>query len=378
MPRNQFWTAADATSTRLSPTWISPDGNLALIPSSMATLTYDAIGSVGGNISSGEVIDTITVNLRAGATYQFLATGTYQVSLVIFDNQGYLLAFDDGDDIGRYDRYPQDSIVNFSPDYTGDYRLQIYYTNVSSATGTYGISALEDIAADGRNNYIGSFLGLAYNNIMRAPSTGVSDFNTALNEIYAGRLSYENAVGQIVAKADASTSVATMSYQFFTGKIPSQLGFDYLVSPTGPNTNNLNSAYYQSFNLENRYINFAVNLGKVGEGKDAFAAKYGALSFFDATREAYKTIFGAAPTDAKIHTLIDTRVGYFASYGGDGPEGQGTKAAMVGWLLAEAEKANVGVFAKSNAAFLGDLADGAAFGVDLVGVYGRADYAFAG
>jgi hypothetical protein len=42
---------------------------------------------------------------------------------------------------------------------------------------------------------------------------------------------------------------------------------------------------YQDFNLENRYINFAVNLGKLGEGKDAFAAHYGTLSLFDATRE---------------------------------------------------------------------------------------------
>ena len=92
---------------------------------------------------------------------------------------------------------------------------------------------------------------------------------------------------------DFNTSVATLAYEFFTGKIPSLAGVDYLVSPTGPNTNNLNSAYYQSFNLENRYINFAVNLGKLGEGKDAFAAKYGAMSLFDATREAYKTIFGA-------------------------------------------------------------------------------------
>ncbi len=148
--------------------------------------------------------------------------------------------------------------------------------------------------------------------------------------------------------------------------------------PTGPNANNLNSAYYQSFNLENRYINFAVNLGKVGEGKAAFAARYEGLSLFDATREAYATIFGGTPTDAKVHALIDSRVDYFASYGGDGAGGIGTKAAMVGWLLAEAAKADVGQYARANDGFLTDLADGATFAVDLVGVYGKAEYAFAG
>jgi Ca2+-binding RTX toxin-like protein len=171
----------------------------------------------------------------------------------------------------------------------------------------------------------------------------------------------------MIRAAGATTSVATLAYEFFTGKIPSQAGVDYLVSPTGPNANNLNSAYYQSFNLENRYINFAVNLGKQGEGKDAFLAKYGALSFVEATREAYKTIFGGAPTDEKIHAMIDTRVDYFATYGGDGVNGIGTKAAMVGWLLAEAQKADLGVMVRSNDAWLTDLADGSApFAIDII------------
>ncbi|MBO9545275.1 hypothetical protein [Caulobacter sp.] len=186
------------------------------------------------------------------------------------------------------------------------------------------------------------------------------------------------AVTDLVKLADATTSVATLSYQFFTGKIPSLGGIDYLVSATGPNANNLNSAYYQSFNLENRYINFAVNLGKVGEGNAKFTAEYGALSLFDATKKAYATIFGGTPTDAKVHALIDTRVDYFASYGGDGAGGIGTKAAMVGWLLAEAAKADVGMYSKANDAFLTDLADGATFAVDLIGVYGKAAYAYYG
>ncbi|MBU4435858.1 MAG: hypothetical protein KKC14_15770, partial [Alphaproteobacteria bacterium] len=212
-----------------------------------------------------------------------------------------------------------------------------------------------------------------------APNVLLQDLLTRWS---AGQLSAGQVTAEIVKAAAASTSVATLSYEFFTGKIPGQAGVDYLVSPTGPNANNLNSAYYQSFNLENRYINFAVNLGKLGEGKDAFAAKYGALSLFDATREAYKTIFGAAPTDTKIHALIDGRADYFAYYGGDGANGQGTKAAMVGWLLAEAEKADIGVMARSNDAWLTDLADGSTpFAIDILDPgqgYYKADFIFGG
>jgi Ca2+-binding RTX toxin-like protein len=194
-------------------------------------------------------------------------------------------------------------------------------------------------------------------------------------------------VSQMVQAAQATTSVATMAYEFFTGKAPSSGGMDYLVSPTGPNANNLNAAYYQSFSLENRYINFAVNLGKVGEGNAAFTAKYGALSLFEATRTAYATIFGEAPSDTKLHAILDpttvlngvtySRSDYFAYYGLDGANGIGTKAAMVGYLLAEAEKADLGVYAKSNDAFLTDVAlHNAPFGVDLVGVYSQPGFVF--
>ena len=186
------------------------------------------------------------------------------------------------------------------------------------------------------------------------------------------------AVSGLVDAAKGTTSVATLAYQFFTGKVPSAGGLDFLVSATGPNANNINSAYYQAFSLENRYINFAVNLGKVGEGATAFNATYGPLTLFDATRAAYTTIFGGAPTDAKVHALIDTRVDYFAAYGGDGATGIGTKAAMVGWLLAEAVKADVGMYAKSNDALLTDLADGATLAVNLVGVYGHPEYVYSG
>jgi Ca2+-binding RTX toxin-like protein len=196
------------------------------------------------------------------------------------------------------------------------------------------------------------------------------------NKLAAGIITSEAALQEVIKAADATTSVATMAYQFFTGKIPTAAGLDFLVSPSGPNPNNLNSAYYQTFNLENRYINFAMNLGKVGEGQAGFAGAYGSLSLAEATKKAYGVIFGADPTDAKVAALLaDGRDAYFASYGNDGAGGIGTKAAMVGWLLAEAEKAHVGTYAQANVAFLTDLADGASYGVDLVGIYAKPEYA---
>ena len=211
----------------------------------------------------------------------------------------------------------------------------------------------------------------AYANIMRVPAAGQQP-GGALDamKLDAAHMTKADLIHQMVQAADATTSVATLSYQFFTGAVPSQAGIDYLVSPDSANPNNLNSAYYQSFNLENRYINFAVNLGKAGAGHDAFEAAYGSKSLAETVKGAYAEIFGAALSDAKAAELVDPRADYFASYGLDGPNGIGTKAAAVGWLLAEAAKSDVGAYAEANDAFLTDLADGASFGVSLIGAYG--------
>ncbi|MEO6339578.1 MAG: M10 family metallopeptidase C-terminal domain-containing protein [Caulobacteraceae bacterium] len=222
---------------------------------------------------------------------------------------------------------------------------------------------------------------MAYQNVLRVPTTdwaANATVNTWVLQVEKGATTVPEVTKAIVALAQGTTSVASLAYEFFTGKVPTRAGFDYLIALDSPNTNNINSPYYQAFSLENRYINFAVNLGKLGEGKDAFAANYGTLSLFDATKQAYATIFGSTPTDAKVHAVIDTRVDYFAAYGLDGPAGIGTKAAMVGWLLSEAVKADVGAYAKANDAFLSDLADGALFAIDLIGVYGDTSYAYPG
>lgn len=219
---------------------------------------------------------------------------------------------------------------------------------------------------------------LAGTYILRAPAKDATVANL-VSQVKLGVMTAEAAIAKMVTLADATTSVATLSYQFFTGKAPGDAGMTYLVSSTGPNANNLNSAYYQTFNLENRYINFAVNLGKVGEGRVKFEAEYGALTLEQATKKAYGVIFGATPTDAKVSALLSGgRDAYFEAYGQDGHNGIGAKAAVVGWLLAEAEKADLGMYARSNAAFLTDMADGGAWAVDLVGVYGRPEFIYGG
>ena len=380
MPRNEFWTASDAAAAKATSAWISPDGTLGMAPVDLARLTFDTIGSISGSFTSGETSDYIIVNMVAGAKYNFIATGSYQVSLVIYDNAGYLMAFTDPDDIGVPDPYPQDSIVKFVAEYTGEYRLRIYYSNLTGSTGSYIIAGSADYGANDRNDAISTGISKAVSSLLYGSNATLG--TTISTDVYGGKYNYSTAIALVVNEADASTSVATLAYEFFTGKIPGQAGVEYLVSATGPNPNNLNSAYYKSFNLENRYINFSVNLGKVGEGSAKFSADYGSLTLFDATRKAYAAIFGAAPTDTKIHALIDSRVDYFATYGGDGANGIGTKAAMVGWLLAEAAKADLGVMVRSNSAWLTDLADGSApFAIDIIDPskgYYKAEFVYGG
>ncbi|MET3666715.1 hypothetical protein [Caulobacter sp. 1776] len=232
-------------------------------------------------------------------------------------------------------------------------------------------------------------LGAAYADVMRItfsniPSADLAKLQTLAQQVDASTLSLTDARVEIGKMAYASTSVANLAYAFFTGVTPRMGGLDYLVSPTGENPNNLNSAAYTTYTAENRYINFAINLGKAGEGAARFAAAYGALDLTAAATKAYTEIFGFAPAAGKIDAILNdqvpnglggfyARAQYFAAYGQDGLNGQGTKAAMVGWLMNEAVKADLGVYAKANDAFLADLAnDGqAAFNIDLLGVYGQ-------
>lgn len=248
-------------------------------------------------------------------------------------------------------------------------------TRVNGNQGTDTLTNIERLKFDDRTLNLASTsaqIDTAAANILRTTATETSLL------VANGAKTVGQGIADLIAAADGTTTVATLAYQFFTGKIPSTIGIDFLVSATGPNPSNLNSEAYAKFNVVNRFINFSANLGKYGEAKDSFAAKYGDMTLAEATKSAYATIFGGTPTDAKVAQLLDGRIDFLASFTGDGPTGIGTKAAMVGFLLAAAATENVGLYAKASDAFLTDLADGASFAIDLVGVYGKTEYAYSG
>lgn len=47
---------------------------------------------------------------------------------------------------------------------------------------------------------------------------------------------------------------------------------------------------------------------------------------------------------------------------------------MVGWLMAEAEKADIGLYAKSADAFFQVVTTDNIYGIDLIGLYGKPEY----
>jgi len=180
--------------------------------------------------------------------------------------------------------------------------------------------------------------------------------------------SYASAVRWIQDSAKATTEVAVMSYGFLANTSLGAAGLDYLVSASGPNPNNLNSAYYAKFDTTNRYINFAVNLIKNGEGRDAFIAAYGENgSPINTFQKTYFKLFGVEKTLDEVLALFAEpvpdglggtygRFAYFEAIGGDGSFGIGTRAAMVGWLMAVAVQENKGPYVEAMRAYLADVA----------------------
>jgi hypothetical protein len=382
IPRNPIWTPSNAADA-LTAISANPPVSASFSPSSGPY--EEARLQVSGNLSNQGEYDFVRVFFRADSDYVLSGLSfDYQVVLSIFDTSGYLVATVPAREYGYDVPALGDAIVGFIPDTSGYYYVSISTSSTTPASGEWALTIAEDVGGDNKNggatgpaiNYYPLVLNTVHNILRRGPADVIEQARIIDGAfgLQAAAYTQQYVIDQIAQEADASTSVATLAYQFFTGKIPSGAGLDYLVSPTGPNPNNLNSAYYQDFNLENRYINFAVNLGKNGEGRAQFEAAYGAKSLLDTMKSAYLTVFGSTPTDAKAHVLLDSRVDYFAYYGQDGQNGIGTKAALVGWLLAEAAKADVGTMQTANLAFLSDLADGANYSVDLVGTYGGTPY----
>lgn len=220
-----------------------------------------------------------------------------------------------------------------------------------------------------------------YRNVHRLPANvelptdATAQLTTMANGIDAARngmmgdgWTYASAVQWIMDGAKATTAVAVMAYGFIADLPLSTGGLDYLVSSAGGNPNNLNSAYYAKFNFENRYINFAVNLAKTGEGRQNFLAAYDENGTMYATlQKAYFKLFGVQLSHDATLAYLDadvpngrggtyTRGEYFVELGGDGGNGIGSRAAMVGALMAEAMKNGQGPYADAVRAYLNEVA----------------------
>jgi len=200
-----------------------------------------------------------------------------------------------------------------------------------------------------------------------------------------GQITDAQLLSQILNGADSTTALAVLSYQFFTGKSPTAAGLDYLVN-SATNLSDLNDAYYSKFSLENRYINFAANLGVQGEGASAFSAKYGAMSFGDYVASIYQTIIGSsyatavgvdsAKAIADIVSRKDAILATATSAGMITPNMTAAqidialKAATAGYLLAEAIKADIGLYAAAANNFMVALAQGnAVYNTDITYTY---------
>jgi serralysin len=339
---------------------------------------FSSVGGLTGNVA---IALGATIENAVGGTAADIINGNSAANRIIGGQGADTLDGGQGTDVAVFSGKAANYVVTALS--TGGWQ-------VKDAVGTDGTDTVANIESlifsDKTVSLVDSRVASAMSSLLRLTplSTSAESLAKSLAADMAAGETYTQAIAKVVVAADFTASVAVMSYQFFTGRTPTTAGMDYLIAPDGPNANNLNSAYYQTFDYANRYINFAVNLGKVGEGAAAFANTYGALTLTEATRKAYAAIFGLTPTDQKLHDLLDasftlggqamTRADYFNYYGQDGLNGLGTKAAMVGWLLGEAAKADVGVYAKSLAALYADELTRDVFGVDLIGVYAKPEY----
>jgi len=218
-------------------------------------------------------------------------------------------------------------------------------------------------------------------NLHGGMAPNAADLGTLQNlAVTSPRLTEAQVHAAVIALADNDTAVAVTNYAFFTGTTPSQQGLAYLVS-SNLNANDLNDPYYARFDLQNRSINFAENLAINGEGATRFSTTYGALTFSQAVDTAYAEIVGnAAATAAGVNVTaaladIKARLPYFQQVARENlpaaNQDLATKAAAVGYIIAEALRSDIGVYSNASNNFLLDLTDGgAAFGVNLVGTYG--------
>ena len=225
----------------------------------------------------------------------------------------------------------------------------------------------------------------AANNGVAPDAATTALLNAFAAQTQTGQLSDAAALSYVVNSAQDDVQVAVQAYQFFTGTIPSTAGLDYLTN-SATNTQDLNDPYYAQFNLENRYINFAANLGVVGEGATAFSTTYGGLTFAQYVDVVYETIIGSAYAQtaginvAAAKADIVARQANFVQIATDrglinasstaAQRDIAVKAAVAGYLMAEGVKADVGIYAAGANNYVQALVNGTAVdGVNLLTTY---------
>ena len=202
-------------------------------------------------------------------------------------------------------------------------------------------------------------------NFGQAPdTTTLANFTQAATLNGNGSVSDQQtlAVALQTEQVRATTDVAVAIYQYFNGSAPSRAGLDFLLNTPGTG---LNTSYYNGatgtasnpsaggFNLENRYYNLAVSQAFQGPNAAAFAASYGPLTLQQTVAKAYEQIVGAAvvgqeQVDAAV-AAIQGSIPFFqqvaAARAGGFNQDLAAKAIIVGYILEESIKADVGAYA---------------------------------
>lgn len=229
-----------------------------------------------------------------------------------------------------------------------EYELETTVTGVTpikpgslSVTGVFnGIEIFKNDA--GQNSFTPTATGTYTFDLLPVSSSGNS-YTFEINSQYNSSWSSQ----------PQNIELAAGIYQFFTGRIPEESGMEFLID-SNENPADLNDPYYAPFNIENRFINFANNLGSFGEGSASFQARFGSLTFEQTVRTAFEEIVGSqAPIDkgSDPEASISFFLGAFDFYAAVAnervvPSGigfdQAVKVVAIGSILNEAFKSDDG------------------------------------